>query len=176
MRRFWLVVWGATLLVVGLAGGVALTYLTVILPRSAELARIQNSSGFMFKLDLRSLVASANPTLSWSFEEVKNEAPYVSGVGGPRIWSRMCTASATVPAAEQKAQVDLIRGILMGEVTSAPASSGIQSISGSSSQEGGDLTQSDSFTYMVQGRNGSMTMHAWGTGDKLRVFVIVQEQ
>jgi hypothetical protein len=176
MRRFWLVVWGATLLVIGLVFGVALTYLTVILPRSAELGRIQGSSTFMEYLDLKALVASANPSLTWSFEETKNEGPFSSSLGRPRIWGRQCTAWATVPAAEQKTQVDLIKGVLMGNVASARASTGIQSISGSSSQQAEAHTQTDSFSYSIEGRNGSMTMHAWGVGDKLRVFVVVQEQ
>ena len=125
MQRFWSLVLSLTWLAVGLAAGVVLTYLTVIIPRSAELDRARKSTPFIKNLDLKKLLDGADPSVSWR-ADASDESSARSLSGGEFTRHRILSASATIPAGKQSAMADAIKNALESTVPGATIGSGVR--------------------------------------------------
>jgi hypothetical protein len=174
MRRFWSLALSLTWLVVGLAAGVALTYLSVIIPRSAELDRARIATPFIKRLDLKKLLDSADSTVTWR-ADASDESSARSLSGGP--FSRYCilSASATLPAGQQSAMADAIKNVLESAATGSNIGLSLREGYMSNLQDNRSFLRTHRFAYLIDGHTGTIFVQFWGAGDTLRVFLAVAE-
>jgi hypothetical protein len=164
-----------TFLIVGLAAGVALTYLTVIIPRSAELDRARNSSPLIENLDLKRLLDQADPTVSWGVD-ISEESAALGPSGEPISRYRILSASATIPAGQQIPKAEAIKSAIASIDHRSTLGIGIRENSSTHRPESDGFLRTHIFDYIIDGHRGSIIAHLWGTGDTLRIFLAVGER
>lgn len=170
MRRFWQAVWVGLAVLSGMVGGVALTYLTLIVPRSIELQRVRPMSSMMMKLNVEQIVRGAFATESWEFtmDDLNASSGAWSGSAG-----RVVRARAQVPSAQQEVALSAMTA---GIQTRLGPSGYITSVSSDSSRGDGDLYWRNSMNYLIGTHVGEVEVIGLGQGDRLVVLILIHER
>jgi hypothetical protein len=165
----------AGLFLAGLALGVVLTIVTVVLPRKRELARVDARSMFYASFDPRSAVQSASPASVEVLESQDDHDRYGALVG--RKWFAY---RCRVPS---KQQANFIQTVTSGVQSMMRPMSGISrrqmawAYVSQSHTNSGASSQYDSRTLTYQAGKDSGNIHLWASsqGDEMLLLISIAE-
>jgi hypothetical protein len=176
-RRRW-PTWAVVLLsgTAGLALGVVLAIITVILPRTRELARLAEGSPFLREVDPAALLKSLGPrVLSVTSNEDRDF--YTNHLAGRTMEARL-----KIPFAEQDAFLQNFNGLFQREAVNRHGQAYSTGVSGSStttaSGDGAGTStreQHNMVRYTVAGSSGMVHFIVSARGDDYHLIVIVAE-
>lgn len=166
--RTWLVAPGA--LALGIGAGVALTYLTVIVPRTRELARRHETTSFLQTLAPQTLFEGLAPIagkVTWTNPEA-DRAWNDSRVRG-RTFEGHCRLNPS-----QSGSLLSYLPARLGQVLQREGGY-VRSQSSSSSADGAGRREHVSAGYELRDNSGVIHVWTWTRGDDMDVVVMIQE-
>jgi hypothetical protein len=173
MRRFWWLVGLSVSIVVGLVLGVLITFVSVIIPRSAELKRPRPLTALVRTLDMGRLIRqSTDSTINWEILEdpVRSGPSYNSLV--PE-YSILVRGRAELPSATH----EVILGRIYAQLNASLTGGAYISWSNSSTERKGEsLFWEQAFTYVAGNQTGRVDLVGLGQGDHLVVMIIASER
>ncbi len=151
----------------GLVIGIALTYVTVIVPRSLELDRFTGQSGLALPME-RLIRGEAEPVISWTIEDEPIAAPVYRG----KRPSRHVRARAVVPIEEQEAVLALIAQRIQSSIST---SGYLSHVGSSSTREGVALYWHQEIGYVVSNSSGMAYLIGVAEGENLVLLIVFDE-
>lgn len=170
MRRFWAVTWLAAAGVLGVLLGIALTYGTVVVPRSSELRRLRPLTSAVRQLDLPGVIKAGHVTPSWVIQEDNLDA---SGYGAGQMHGRVVRGRATVPVESQEAALAVIAQQLQAQLT---VGGYISRLDSESDRTGDGLYWRQTIGFEGPNRGGAAVVIGLGEGERLVVLIMIDER
>lgn len=161
----------ALMLVAALVLGGLITYVTLILPRHAELSRVRRRSPFFQSIDLAGSLKRIAPNPSgWTTQNGN-----ALNAGGKQTLGRWMVCQGTVPPAQQSNLVSSVWNDLLFGPT--PSGRPIIWSNGSFSNSDGDgMFHHNYASYRNHGVVGVIHLIAQTRGDHVRFLLIIDEQ
>jgi hypothetical protein len=157
--------------VAGLAAGIVLSIVTIVLPRKHELSRVQESSEFFKTFDPKTILQAASPGISVTSENQEDRDRW-----GSRVWSRSFVLRVKAKFAEQDGIIQGLNSSLQTTSRRSGSTYVMTWMTNSNVSSGPKWRQAHHvFTY-VEGRTQGV-IHVWATGhdDDLTLFLTIAE-
>jgi hypothetical protein len=168
--RRWLPLGGA--LGLGLAAGIALAIVTIILPRQHELSRTNPGSPFFRSFDPNRALHQVSPGIGASSHGADDR----TGWGASRTFSRSWVIHCTAKAAEQQKLIGDLEGAIQAAVRSGGGRRTFVWGSSSSTQSyPGEVDITRKIDYQTGITSGAVHIWAIGRGDSLTIIVTITE-